>query len=157
MTPGVNTVDIGASAAFQCSPEKNVVATITWSKEEGSLPSGRYSILKGALYITNTTVGDNGMYVCTISRTDQGTAQASVTLNVKGNHLLVSRIKVLEGNISKKARLHRRFLSPQLSATQCNFCRVEVATSCDFIAILVQFVSVNVSTRLLLKQKLCYC
>ena len=92
VTPGVNTVDIGASAAFQCSPEKNVVATITWSKEEGSLPSGRYSIVKGALYITNSTVGDNGMYVCTI-RTDQGTAQASVTLNVKGNHLLVSRIK----------------------------------------------------------------
>ena len=26
-------------------------------------------------------------------------------------------------------------------ATQCNFCRAEVATSCDFIAILVQFVS----------------
>ena len=49
------------------------------------------------------------------------------------------------------ARLHRRFLSQQLNATQCNFCRAgEVATSCDFIAILVQFVSVNVSTRLLL-------
>ena len=30
--------------------------------------------------------------------------------------------------------------------------RAEVATSCDFIAILVQFVSVNVSTRLSLKQ-----
>ena len=44
-----------------------------------------------------------------------------------------------------KARLHRPFLSPQLNATQCNFCRAEVATSCDFIAILVQFVSVNVS------------
>ena len=42
-----------------------------------------------------------------------------------------------------------------VAATQCNFCRAEVATSCDFIAILVQFVSVNVSTRLLLKQKLC--
>ena len=58
---------------------------------------------------------------------------------------------------SFKARLHRRFLSPQLNATQCNFCRAEVANSCDFIAILVQFVNVNVSTRLLLKQKLCAC
>ena len=104
MTPGVNTVDIGASAVFQCSPEKNIVATITWSKEEGSLPSGRYSIVKGALYITNTTVGDNGMYVCTI-RTDQGTAQASVTLNIKGNHLLVSRIKVSGCNISIRSCL----------------------------------------------------
>ena len=56
-----------------------------------------------------------------------------------------------------KARLHRRFLSQQLNATQCNFCRAEVAMSCDFIAILVQFVSVNISTRLLLKQKLCAC
>ena len=44
-------------------------------------PPGRYSIIKGALYIKNATVDDNGMYVCTI-RTDQGTAQASVTLNV---------------------------------------------------------------------------
>ena len=57
-----------------------------------------------------------------------------------------------------KARLHRRFLSQQLNATRCNFFRAEVATSCDIIAILLQFVSVNVSTRLLLKQKLCaYC
>ena len=57
--------------------------------------------------------------------------------------------------VSVKARLHRRFLSPQLNATQRNFYLAEVATSCDFIAILVQFVSVNVSTGLLLKQKLC--
>ena len=44
------------------------------------------------------------------------------------------------------------FLSQQLNATQCNFCRAEVATSYDFIAILVQFVSVNVNTRLLLNK-----
>ena len=48
-------------------------------------------------------------------------------------------------------------LSQQLNATQCNFCRAEVTTSCDFIAILVQFVSANVSTRLLLKEKPCVC
>ena len=47
--------------------------------------------------------------------------------------------------------------SMQLNATQCNFCRAEVATSCDFSAILVQFVSVKVSTRPFLKQKLCVC
>ena len=56
-----------------------------------------------------------------------------------------------------KACLHRRFLSQQLNATQCNFCRAEVANSCDFIAILVQLVNVNVSTCLLRKQKLCAC
>ena len=44
-----------------------------------------------------------------------------------------------------------------VAATQCNFCRAEVATSCDFIAILLQFVSVNINTRLFLKQKLCAC
>ena len=120
MTPGVNTVDIGAYAAFQCSPEKNVVATITWSKEEGSLPSGRYSIVKGALYIRNSTVGDNGMYVCTI-RTDQGTAQASVTLNVKGNHLLFSRIKVLGDNISI-----RSFFNPKSSHVTVNIYLQEI-------------------------------
>ena len=56
-----------------------------------------------------------------------------------------------------KARLQRPFLSHQPNATQCNFCRAEVATSCDFIASLVQFVRVNVSTRLLLEQQLCAC
>ena len=38
-----------------------------------------------------------------------------------------------------------------VAATQCNFFRAEVATSCDLIAILVQFVGANVSTRLFLK------
>ena len=37
-----------------------------------------------------------------------------------------------------KARFHRRFLSQQLNATQCNFCRAELANSCDFIAIFCQ-------------------
>jgi len=86
VTPAVKTVALDQSAIFKCSSEKNVDATVTWSKEEGSLPTGRYSIIKGALHIKNATVGDNGMYVCTI-RTDQGTVQASVTLNVKGKEL----------------------------------------------------------------------
>ena len=85
VTPAVKTVALDQSAIFKCLPEKNVDATVSWSKEEGSLPTGRYSIIKGALHIKNATVGDNGMYVCTI-RTDQGTVQASVTLNVKGNN-----------------------------------------------------------------------
>ena len=87
VTPAVKTVALDQSAIFKCLPEKNVDATVSWSKEEGegSLPTGRYSIIKGALHIKNATVGNNGMYVCTI-RTDQGTVQASVTLNVKGNY-----------------------------------------------------------------------
>ena len=40
---------------------------------------------------------------------------------------------------------HKKILRPVYTgdfcrATQCNFCRAEVATSCDLIAILVQFV-----------------
>ena len=88
LQPAVSTIDLGETAAFQCSPEKNVVATISWFKE-GSLPTGRHSIVKGGLYIRNASVGDNGMYVCTI-RTDQGTAQASVSLNVNGKVLFTS-------------------------------------------------------------------
>ena len=87
VTPAVKTIALNQSTIFKCLPEKNVEATVSWSKEEGSLTTGRYSIIKGALHIKNATVGDNGMYVCTI-RTDQGTVQASVTLNVKGNHFL---------------------------------------------------------------------
>ena len=36
-----------------------------------------------------------------------------------------------------KSRLHRIFVVQ----TRCNFCRAEVAVSCDFIGILVQFIS----------------
>ena len=75
-----------------------------------------------------------------------------VIIGILGKNQPCSRVKP-----KVKAHLHRRFLSQQLNATQCNFCGAEVATSCDFIAILVQFVSVNVSTRQLLKQKLCAC
>ena len=83
VTPAVRTIALGQSAVFQCLAEKNMDVTVSWSKEDGSLPSGRYSIIKGSLYIMNATAGDNGMYTCTI-RTDQGTAQASVTLSVEG-------------------------------------------------------------------------
>ena len=61
------------------------------------------------------------------------------------NNSSVKTVRKLQ--VMLKARLHRRFLSQQLNATQCNFCRAEVANSCDFIAILVQFVSVNDSTQ----------
>ncbi|XP_078370262.1 uncharacterized protein LOC144654014 [Oculina patagonica] len=77
VTPAVRTVALDQRAVFKCSPVQNVDATVSWSKEDGSLPAGRYSIINGTLYIKNATVGDHGMYVCT-------TAQASVTLNVQG-------------------------------------------------------------------------
>ena len=82
--PASRTVTVNQSAIFQCLAMKDISATISWSKKDGSLPVGRHAVIKGALYIKNVIVGDNGIYVCTI-RTDQGTAQASVTLNVKGN------------------------------------------------------------------------
>ena len=82
--PAARTVTLNQTAVFQCSPAKDISATISWSKEDGSLPVGRYTVIKGSLYIKNVIVDDNGMYVCTI-RTDQGTSQASVPLNVKGN------------------------------------------------------------------------
>ncbi|KAL9972067.1 hypothetical protein ACROYT_G018306 [Oculina patagonica] len=87
VTPAVRTIALDQPAVFECSPEGNVDATESWSKEDGSLPTGRYFIIKGTLHIKNATVGDNGMYVCTI-RTGRGTAQASVTLNVQARPLI---------------------------------------------------------------------
>ena len=81
--PAVMIVALNESAKFQCTPDKNVVATISWTKKDGSLPFGRHAIVKGILYMKNVINSDNGMYVCTIS-TDQGTAQAAVTLYVRG-------------------------------------------------------------------------
>ena len=84
--PTFRTAFLNESATFQCAPDKNVYATISWSKKDGSLPVGRHSIIKGTLFIKNVVISDNGVYVCTI-RTYQGTAQAAVTLNVKGKKL----------------------------------------------------------------------
>jgi len=97
--PAVRTVTVNQSAMFQCSPEKETGATISWSKEGGSLPTGRYSVVKGMLHIKNVVVGDNGMYVCTV-RTNQGTAQASVTLNIKAR----PEISLLPGPIYAESR-----------------------------------------------------
>ena len=86
VTPAGKTVALDQSAIFKCLPEKNVAATVSWSKEEDDLyPQEDIQSSKELLHIKNATVGDNGIYVCTI-RTDQGGVQASVTLNVKGNH-----------------------------------------------------------------------
>ena len=81
--PAVMIVALNESAKFQCTPDKNVVATISWTKKDGSLPAGRHAVVKGILYMKNVINSDNGVYVCTIS-TDQGTAQAAVTLHVRG-------------------------------------------------------------------------
>ena len=83
--PAVETVISNETATFHCIAGKHVDAKITWSKEAGFLPVGRHSIIQGTLYIKKLIVSDNGIYVCTIS-TDQGTAQAAVTLNVKGKN-----------------------------------------------------------------------
>ena len=66
-------------------------------------------------------------------------------------------VLVAEKGLSRMLVLRSVYKGDFVAATQCNFCRAEDATSCDFIAILVQFVSANVSTRLFLKQKLCAC
>ena len=84
--PTFRTAFLNESATFQCAPDKNVYATISWSKKDGPLPFGRHSIIKGTLLIKNVVISDNGVYVCTI-RTYQGTAQAAVTLNVKGKKI----------------------------------------------------------------------
>ena len=83
--PAAETVILNETATFQCTVGKQVDAKIAWSKEAGSLPVGRQSIIQGTLYIKNVIVSDNGIYVCTIS-TNQGTAQAAVTLYVKGKN-----------------------------------------------------------------------
>ena len=84
--PTFRTAFLNESAKFQCAPDKNVYATISWSKKDGSLPVGRHSTIKGTLFIKNVVISDNGVYICTI-RTYQGTTQAAVTLNVKGKKI----------------------------------------------------------------------
>lgn len=84
--PAAETVILNETATFQCTAGKNVDAKIAWSKEASLLPAGRHSIIQGTLYIKNVIVSDNGIYVCTVTTTNQGTAQAAVTLNVKGKN-----------------------------------------------------------------------
>ena len=71
-------------------------------------------------------------------------------------HSHVKMTEMLVGNFELNTK-RPVYTGDFVAATQCNFCRAEVATSHDYIAFLVQFVSANISTRLFLKQKLCAC
>ena len=114
--PAVMIVALNESAKFQCTPDKNVVATISWTKKDGSLPAGRHATVKGTLYMKNVINSDNGMYVCTIS-TDQGTAQAAVALYVRG--------KIINSN-----NLSNKMHSSMTERLQCTHSYLAILSLC---------------------------
>ncbi|KAL0994534.1 hypothetical protein UPYG_G00123610 [Umbra pygmaea] len=77
------TVERGASAQFYCEAKGDPVPAVTWSRELGPLPNGRYLVNPDqSLKIHFVTPEDSGRYTCTAAN-DVGVVSASAQLLVE--------------------------------------------------------------------------
>ncbi|KAM4015872.1 roundabout homolog 4 isoform 2-T2 [Anomaloglossus baeobatrachus] len=73
----------GSLVQFACGAQGNPKPFVRWSKEQGTLPLGRYAITnENTLCLQRVTVQDSGTYVCT-ARSNIGSVSASAKLLVQ--------------------------------------------------------------------------
>ncbi|KAG8568224.1 hypothetical protein GDO81_013928 [Engystomops pustulosus] len=73
----------GSTVQFACGAQGNPRPIVLWSKEQGSLPIGRYAITnENTLCLQRVTVQDSGTYICT-AKSNIGAVSASALLVVK--------------------------------------------------------------------------
>lgn len=66
--PKIKIVQVGETVRLKCNVETTEDVTISWSKENGVLPEGRFnSRPDGILIITNVNTDDKGVYICSAS------------------------------------------------------------------------------------------
>ncbi|XP_063059338.1 roundabout homolog 1 [Engraulis encrasicolus] len=76
-------VQVGEAAHFFCEADGDPMPRVTWSREHGVLPNGRYLVNPDAsLQIHYVTEQDSGKYTCTASN-DVGEVTASAVLHVE--------------------------------------------------------------------------
>ena len=81
--PVKTTVNESQTAIFKCTADSNPPAHVTWSKQNSSLPVGRYVVeSSGALIVNDVRPGDEGFYSC---RADNllGSVNATAKLTVQ--------------------------------------------------------------------------
>ena len=84
--PGIQIAEVGSTVRFFCSAQslagRQVI--IRWTKESGSLPSGRaQDDRRGVLIITDVRHTDSGTYICS-GQDGITTVTETVVLNVGG-------------------------------------------------------------------------
>ena len=63
--PVKTTVNESQTAIFKCTADSNPPAPVTWSKQNSSLPVGRYVVeSSGALIVNDVRAGDEGFFSC---------------------------------------------------------------------------------------------
>ncbi|XP_034381902.1 neuronal cell adhesion molecule a isoform X5 [Cyclopterus lumpus] len=81
--PEYKVVQRGMSAVFECKVkhDPSLIPTMTWLKDDGELPNGRFEVNVDSLTIKDVTDGDEGTYTCIMNTTlDQDSASAMLTV-----------------------------------------------------------------------------
>ncbi|XP_075967657.1 neuronal cell adhesion molecule a isoform X3 [Anarhichas minor] len=81
--PEYKVVQKGMSAVFECKVkhDPSLIPTMTWLKDNGELPDGRFEVNVDSLTINDVTDGDEGTYTCIMNTTlDQDSASAMLTV-----------------------------------------------------------------------------
>ncbi|XP_068442971.1 neuronal cell adhesion molecule a isoform X3 [Clinocottus analis] len=81
--PEYKVVQRGMSAVFECKVkhDPSLIPTMTWLKDDGELPDGRFEVDVDSLTIKDVTDGDEGTYTCIMNTTlDQDSASAMLTV-----------------------------------------------------------------------------
>ncbi|XP_056281079.1 neuronal cell adhesion molecule a isoform X2 [Pseudoliparis swirei] len=81
--PEYKVVQRGMSAVFECKVkhDPSLIPTMTWLKDGGELPDGRFEVNVDSLTIKDVTDEDEGTYTCIMNTTlDQDSASAMLTI-----------------------------------------------------------------------------
>ena len=77
-------VNESGTASFQCEADGNPEPTVTWLKQNSSLPAVKRVVpSRGGLMITDVMSQDEGLYTC-VARNILGEVTSSTTLTVQG-------------------------------------------------------------------------
>ncbi|KAK3857117.1 hypothetical protein Pcinc_036612, partial [Petrolisthes cinctipes] len=123
ISPKVQHVVQGSSVTLECGADGNPPAAISWSRQQGHLPSGYQSEEGTSITFENVDRHIEGTYICTASNGIGTSSSASMTLEVKYPPEIITEQAILhtgEGNEAKLMCAVRGRPTPTVSWTKDN-------------------------------------
>ncbi|KAK3708277.1 hypothetical protein QZH41_005993 [Actinostola sp. cb2023] len=80
--PSSYRADSGTTIVLNCTAKGDPQPVISWRKENGVLPAGKYEVRDGSLIIKNVENSDSGVFVCTARSGGVFHADTKITLHV---------------------------------------------------------------------------